>query len=888
MCFDIILVMDNYEQKIDECLNEFGSNKNGLTQDEAVERLSKNGKNELPQKKKTPNIVKFLKQFCDIMIIILLVAAVVSITMAVIQKTYSEMVDGFIILAIVFVNALIGYLQEIKAEKEMQALVKMSEPQSKVKRNGEIVKINSSDIVVGDIVILEAGDIVPADVRLIFSSSLKVDESSLTGESLLVEKDALKLCKAKTPLADRKNMAYKGSVVGLGRAEGLVVATGKDTELGKIATMLTESKKDITPLQKNIKSVGKVITIIVLVIAVITFLLEVIAKPNGSIITAFLTAVAISVAAIPESMPAVITIIMSMGVNRLSKQKAIVKRLHAVETLGSTEIICSDKTGTLTQNVMTVRKVFYNNELKTAEKFEDEMFVTLLKTMALCNDSEFSHDKYVGDPTETALTEYAQKCGLNKKQLEIENVRVDEIPFDSNRKLMTVINKQNGIFTAYTKGAPDIILKHCTKVLVNGVEVELNNELKNNIISANETMANSALRVLGCAIQNKVTLGEVKEENMTFVGLVGMMDPPREEVKDAVEKCKNAHMTPIMITGDHKDTAFAIAKEIGICSNKKQVMLGAELDELSDEEYKKIIYDIKVYARVSPENKVRIVKTYKSLGKVVAMTGDGVNDAPSLKNADIGVGMGITGTDVTKEVADMIVTDDNFATIVMAVKEGRRIYSNIIKTITFLFGANTAEILSLFLATILFPNLTFLMPVQILFVNLLTDTLPAIALGLEPPEGDLMTKSPRRANKSIFSGGVGLEIIFIGIVQTIAVLVAFYIGTVISSDPLIPSSMAFLTINVIQMAYLISMRTNTSFFKTNPFSNKWIWYSVLFSFGTLAIIEFTPVRNLLKVTNIGLVNWLIVFGIGLVVFALSEIIKLFIRKKGNKKLVKKQ
>lgn len=880
--------MTHYNEKIENCIENFKSSKNGLTLTEANYRLGKNGKNELPQKKPTPNIVKFLRQFCDIMIIILFVASAISITMAIVQKTYSEMIDGFIILGIVFANALIGFLQEKKSENELKALQKMSEPEAKVRRDGEVKKILSNEIVVGDIVILEAGDIVPADLRLISSSNLKIDESSLTGESVSVEKDANIICKDKTPLAERFNMAYKGTVITLGRAEGIVVATGKDTELGKIALMLNQTQKETTPLQKNIKHIGKIITIVVLIIAVITFILEIATKPDGSVITAFLTAVALAVAAIPESLPAVITIIMSMGIMGLSKQKAIVKHMYAVETLGSTEIICSDKTGTLTQNVMQVKQIFYNNQSKEALKYDDEGFITLIKTMCLCNDSQKSGEKYIGDPTETALTEYAEKCGLTKKQLDLENVRVDEIPFDSNRKLMTTINKQNGIFTAHTKGAVDVILKLCSYVLINGEKLPINNDLNDKILKANEEMADKALRVLGCAIKTDVTLGEVSESDLTFVGLVGMIDPPRKEAKLAVEKCKLAHMTPIMITGDHKDTAYAIAKEIGICTSKKQVMLGTQLDALSDEEYKKIIYDIKVYARVSPENKVRIVNTYKSLGKVVAMTGDGVNDAPSLKSADIGVGMGITGTDVTKEVADMIVTDDNFSTIIVAVSEGRRIYTNIIKTITFLFSANVGEVLSLFLATLLFPKLTFLLPVQILFVNLLTDSLPAIALGLEPPEDDLMLLPPRKTNQSIFANFVGVKIVVMGLVQTLAVLLAFFIGTKVDTDPLVATSMAFLSLNLVQLAYLISMRTNKSFFRTNPFSNKWIWYSIAFTAIILTIIELTSIGSIIGITSIGITNWLIIIGLSLFVFICSELIKIITKTPKNRQKTTKK
>ena len=876
--------MKAYTKKIEETLKEVNSSTSGLTTEEAQKRLEQNGPNLLPQKKPTPLIVKFLQQFCDIMIIILFIAAAISITIAIVENQPSEMVDGFIILAIVLINALLGFIQEVKAEKEMKALLAMSEPEAKVKRNGEIIKIHSSEIVVGDIVVLEAGDIVPADLRLVEAVNIKCDESSLTGESLAVDKKSDIELDEKTPLGDRKNMAYKGSVVTIGRGEGVVVGAGKDTELGKIATMLNETEKSDTPLQKNIKLVGKIITVIVLVVAAITFGLELIFKPDGSIIEAFLTAVAISVAAIPESMPAVITIIMSMGVAKLSKKKAIVKRLHAVETLGSTQIICSDKTGTLTQNVMTVREVYFNNNLREAQNYEGEEFLNFVKAMALCNDSTKGPKGYIGDPTETALTEFAEKCGYAKKELEEQNVRVGEIPFDSVRKLMTTVNNANGKLTQYTKGAPDLILNCCKKALIDGKVVDLTEEVKENIMTANKQMGAKALRVLGCAYKeldyssDAVETDSIKEEDLIFVGLVGMMDPPRKEVFEAVEKCKKAHMVPVMITGDHRDTAFAVAKEIGICDDETQVMSGAELDKLSDEEYKKVIEHVRVYARVSPENKVRIVKTFKELNRVVAMTGDGVNDAPSLKTADIGVGMGITGTDVTKEVADMIVTDDNFATIVVAVEEGRRIYSNIIKTIGFLFAANLAEIMSLFIATLVFPQLTFLLPVQILFVNLITDSFPAIALGFEPPERDLMNKHPRKSNSTVFSNGVGLQIVFMGICQTIAVLSSFAIGYFTTGDDVVATTMAFYTLNLVQLVYLMSMRVNGSVFKSNPFNNKWIWFALGFGLVVLALVAFTPVAGVLSLATISFVDWLIVIGLSLMVFLLSELVKWFLRK----------
>ncbi len=879
--------MEYFTKTIEQTLEQTNSKQEGITNEDAKKLLQLYGENKIPAKKQKSKILRFFAQFCDVMIIILLISAIISIVVAIVNKTYSEMVDGFIILAIVLINAIIGFVQELKAEREMKALLSISEPMVKVRRNNIVEKIHISEIVIGDIIVLETGDIVPADLRLIESINLKCDESSLTGESVAVEKNSEILCKETTALAERQNMAYRGSVVTFGRGEGVVVKTGKDTEIGKIATMLNTTEKSETPLQKNIKQVGKIITIIVLIIASITFCLEVLFKPDGNVLDAFLTAVAISVAAIPESLPAVITIIMSMGVARLSKKKAIVKRLHAVETLGSTQIICSDKTGTLTQNAMAVTQLFYNGQLQTDEQNCDEL-KTLLNAMVLCNDCIEGEKGYMGDPTEIALVQFAKKCGTDKKETDKTHKRVGEIPFDSIRKLMTTVNANGKKVIAYTKGAPDVILKKCDRVLIEGEVVALTRTMLNKIEQANKEMGNNALRVLGFAVKEidskkeVYSSSEIDENNLIFVGLAGMIDPPRIEVKDAVEKCKKAKMIPIMITGDHKNTAFAIAKQIGICESENQVLLGSELDKLSDDEYKKIIYNIKVYARVSPENKVRIVKTFKQLGNVVAMTGDGVNDAPSLKTADIGVGMGITGTDVTKEVADIIVTDDNFATIIIAVEEGRRIYTNIKKTITFLFSANMAEILSLFFATIFFPNLTFLLPVQILFVNMITDSLPAIALGLEPPEKNLMTNAPRKSNKTIFSNGSAIQIISMGVLQTVVILLAFALGYKVYGSQVVATSMAFYTLNLCQFTYLISMRVNSSVFKNNIFANKWIWFAIGFGVVIVLLLALTPLGTVLGLINLSLIQWLVVLALSLCIFVLSEIVKLIIRKEFNK------
>lgn len=865
----------SYSSTIEENLKNFNSSIEGINSLEAKTRLEKNGQNTLGEAKKKSWILKFLAQFKDVMIIILLLAAAVSIGIAIVEKSTSELVDGIIILAIVLLNAIIGFVQEHKAETAMEALKKMTKPEAKVLRDGELLKLPSSELVVGDVVVLEAGDIVPADVRLLETALLKCDESSLTGESKAVNKEANLVLKDSTPLGDRNNMAFSGSTVVNGRALALVVATGRDTEIGKIAKMLEESKKEDTPLQKSIKQVGKVITIIVLVVAVITFIVEMIARPNEPL-EAFLTAVAIAVAAIPESLPAVITIIMSLGVARLAKRRAIVKRLHAVETLGSCEVICSDKTGTLTQNIMTVTALYYDGNQELSPEPSDRIEYKLCnEIMTLCNDSKKNKNKFVGDPTETALCDYALKNGFNKTKEEKLFPRVFEIPFDSVRKMQTTVHKKESDLYQYTKGAPEMLLNRCTQIMVGGKVCELTTERKNQILSANRKMGGNALRVLALAYK-KLRSSNPKtatEEDLIFVGLVGMIDPPRPEVKDAVQKCLKAGIRPIMITGDHKHTAFAIAKEIGIAKKESEVLTGAEIDSLNDEEFLKVLPKINVFARVSPENKVRIVNGLKSQGKIVAMTGDGVNDAPSIKSANIGVGMGITGTDVTKEVADIIVTDDNFATIVVAVEEGRKIYANITKTIQFLFSANLAEIISIFVATIAFPSFIFLSPVQILFVNLITDSFPAIALGLEPAEADIMKEKPRKNGTSVFGGGMGYMMAASGIIQAELILIGYTLGILFFTAD-VAMSMAFYSLNLVQFFYFVSMRVKRTAFKSSIFKNKWAVIAIVFALSILAIIAFTPLHTFIGLTSLNLTQWLIVIGLSALIFPLNEIFKI--------------
>lgn len=866
-----------HAKTVSECIIETKSNDKGLEVEFANDRLIENGKNALPHVKGKSFLYKFFLQFKNMMIFILLVCAGISFLV-------SEVIDGIIILIIVVINAVIGFVQENNAEKALLSLKKMSEPYVKVLRGGKPLKIKSEDIVVGDIILLEAGDKVSADLRIIESAMLKIDEASLTGESEAVIKNCDLILNEKTPLADRVNMAYSGSLVAYGRGVGLVVATGEKTEIGRIAKMISEDKEDETPLQKSLKTVGKVITIIVLFLAVVIFLLEIFRAQNISITDAFLTSIAIAVAAIPESLPAVVTIIMAIGVSNLAKEKAIVKKLHAIETLGACEIICSDKTGTITKNVMTVKKVSYNtNTFSDIECDKDSIeFQTLIKIIALCNDSKKSENKYVGDPTETALSDFALGYGFDKLTMESPYKRIYELPFDSKRKLMSTVNVFEKESFLFCKGGIDEILAKCSYIFDKGNKRKLTKKDIKKILSINQNMTDDSLRVLGCAFKEVNNKRFYTERNLTFVGMVGMIDPPRDEVFDAVAKCKKAGIRPVMITGDHSHTALAIARQVGIASKESEVLTGTDIDSLTDEQFLNKIKHINVFARVSPENKVRIVEGFKKLGKIVAMTGDGVNDAPSLKKANIGVGMGITGTDVTKEVADIIITDDSFATIIVAVSEGRKIYKNIQKTINFLFATNFCEVFSLLIASIVFPSLTFLLPIQIIFINLFTDSLPAIALGRESVEKGIMEKPPRKAGQNMFQGGVGISIVVQGMIQTLLVLSAFIIGNQIGGNS-VATSMGFFTLNLIQIFFIMSARFSNSIFKNNPFKNKWMIAAICSSLLFLTLTAFTPLGYVLGLVSLSFNSWLIVIGLAFLIIPFNEIYKLILKRILSKK-----
>lgn len=871
-----------HDKSTEETLQALNARREGLTSAEAEQRLSEYGKNALKEAKKKSLARKFFEQFKDVMIIVLIVAAVVSAVIAIVQGEYTELIDAGVIMVIVIINAIIGVVQENKAESAMEALKNMNKAFSKVLRDGDWKHLASEEIVPGDIVKLEAGDIVPADMRLLNAASLKIEEAALTGESVPSEKDADKTVAADAPLGDRADMAYSSGVVSYGRGTGVVTATGMNTEVGKIATMLTDSSQQTSPLQKQLGKTAKILSILVLAIAAVIFVVSAVREPDN-IIEGFMTAVAIAVAAIPEGLPAVVTIVLAIGVQKMSKRNAIVKNLPSVETLGCCEVICSDKTGTLTLNQMTVKGYYLPScGFKTAEdeKDADGDFGVFLRGIALCNDTAKTADGLAGDPTETALVAYAEACGVDFKILTAEYPRVDEKPFDSVRKLMTTVNEHDGVRTAYVKGAPDMLTGRCTRILVDGTEREITDKDVEAIKAANAHMAKKALRVLGVAIKHEDLSADTVEENVTFVGLVGMIDPPRAEVKEAVRVCRQAGMRPVMITGDHIDTASAIAKEIGILCDGDKVILGADLDKMSDEEFLATIEQYSVFARVSPENKVRIVTTYQQKGKVVAMTGDGVNDAPSIKRADIGIGMGITGTDVSKGASDLVLADDNFATIIGAVEEGRKIFSNIKKGIQFLLSANIAEVLCLFIATV-FLDVSFLTPIMILWINLVTDSFPALSLGMEAAEKDIMNYPPRKSNSSLFAGRTGVDILIQGAMQTALVMTAFCIGCYVIPGGLAERhneamTMAFVSLCLIQLFHSYSMRSaRNSILNKRLFSNRYLNISFIIGVAlTVLVVVVPPFRTVFDTAAINGMEWGISIAVAFAIIPLVELQKL--------------
>lgn len=884
--------MKYYLEPADTVCREMDSNPEGLSAEQAQKRLEQNGKNKLVEPKKDSIFKKFVSQLMDPMIIILLGAAVVSgITAAYANESFA---DVFIILFVVIVNAVLGVVQESKAEKAIDALKEMTSATSKVVRDGTLQHIKSEEIVIGDIILLEAGDAIPADARLLESMSLKAEEAALTGESVPSEKiaEAIGLAEGQKdiPLGDRKNMVYMGSTVVYGRGKAIVTSTGMQTEMGKIATALTLAEKEQTPLQVKLGQLSKLLTYLVLGICVFIFAFGLL--KNGEftvpvIIDSFMVAVSLAVAAIPEGLAAVVTIVLSIGVTKMSKRNAVIRKLTAVETLGCTQIICSDKTGTLTQNKMTVVQCSCAG---------DETL--LIKAMALCNDAELDENcEAVGEPTECALVNYAYQAGMHKEQLKAKYPRIGEAPFDSMRKLMSTVHEHNGKIVQFTKGAPDEILRICNSYEQNGEVLPLDEAKKKEILADMMHMADEALRVLGVAYKNyeekpEDYAAETLEQGMTFIGLSGMIDPVRPEVKAAVEECKHAGIRVIMITGDHKNTAIAIAKELGIIENETQVITGLELNEISDEDFAEQVKEYSVYARVQPEHKVRIVNAWKALGNVTAMTGDGVNDAASIKSADIGIGMGITGTDVTKNVADMVLADDNFATIVSAVEEGRKIYDNIKKCIQFLLASNLSEVLSIFFATLL--GFTILEPVHILWINLVTDCFPALALGMEASEKNIMLKAPRPSKEGIFAGGVGFDIAYQGLLVTILTMAAYFIGHYIeagvweitnSADGM---TMAFITMSMAEIFHAFNMRSQRdSIFHMN--GHNWYLYGAMgvSLLLTLAVIYIPTLASLFSFEHISITEYFIALGLALLIIPAVELTKAIQRKYMKKHSISK-
>ncbi len=891
--------MKEYLKPSVEVLEETRSSENGISAEEAARRLEQDGKNKLIEAKGESIVHKFLKQLAEPMTVILLVAAIVSGILSLVEHSFPS--DVIIIMAVVVINSVLGVLQESKAEKAIAALQEIAAATSKVIRNGKILAVRSEELVVGDVIVLEAGDSVPADVRLIECAGMKIEEAALTGESVPVTKtaDVLTSENGEIPLGDRKNMAFMGSTVVYGRGKAVVVATGMNTEMGKIADALQNTQEGKTPLQQKLAQLSKVLTYLVIGICVVIFAINLIRAAVGSeglngrtVLDTFMIAISLAVAAIPEGLATVVTIVLSIGVTNMSKRNAIIRKLTAVETLGCTQIICSDKTGTLTQNKMTVVETYGNDEN------------LLANVMSLCSDAEYDVDKNeaVGEPTECALVNFAAKCGLDKNSQKLLLPRSGELPFDSMRKMMTTVHASpEGGFVQFTKGAPDEILKRCTSYLSADGEMPLTDEIRADILAANKSMADKALRILAGAIKTLTELptewdSESVENNLCFVGLVGMIDPVRPEVKPAIDECRRAGIRPIMITGDHKDTAVAIALQLGIISSADEAITGADLDKMDEEQFLQNVERFSVYARVQPEHKTRIVNAWKQKGYITAMTGDGVNDAPSIKNADIGVGMGITGTDVTKNVADMILADDNFATIVSASAEGRRIYDNIRKAIQFLLASNLSEVLSIFVATL--ASFTIFKPVHLLWINLITDCLPALSLGMEKPENNIMNRKPRNSKDGIFADGMGFAVCYQGVLITAITIASYFIGrdylsglhhaeaiaAGIYDAETLGQTMAFLTLSMAEIFHSFNMRSLHGSIFTIKNQNKWLWGAgVLSLLLTTAVIEIPFLANAFSLVNLDFVEYSIAMALAVSVIPIVELLKAVYRFATSKK-----
>ena len=897
-----------YTLSTDEVLKNLEVDENGLSTAQAQERLQKYGPNKLKEGEKPTWLQRFLAQLKDPMLIILMIAALVSAATTVIDfmqlpepRDAGHLVEGLvevgIIVVVVLLNAILGVIQESKAEAAIEALQTMTAATCKVIRDGKQMVLHSDELVPGDIVVLEAGDAVPADGRIIECASLKIEEAALTGESVPVNKliDALNMqdTSSEVPLGDRKNMCYMGSTVVYGRGKAVITETGMDTEMGKIAGALAAAGDEETPLQKKLDKLGKTLSFLVLGICVFIFAFNLLMKQDYSlngILSTFMVAVSLAVAAIPEGLATVVTVVLSIGVTKMSKRNAVIRRLTAVETLGCTQVICSDKTGTLTQNKMTV-----------VEHLGDTQLVAT--AMALCSDANLNEDNQAeGEPTECALVNFAYSVGLHKAEMEKATPRVDEAPFDSGRKMMSTVHDLGGKFVQYTKGGPDVVLARCTTYWEDGAAKPMTEEKRAEIMAANKAMADKALRVLAVAKrdwENKPAdnTPEFLEQELCFVGLTGMIDPVRPEVKAAIEECRAAGIRPVMITGDHKDTAVAIAKELGIITDASEAITGAELDAISDEDICEFVKKFGVYARVQPEHKTRIVTAWKANGAITAMTGDGVNDAPSIKSADIGVGMGITGTDVTKNVADMVLADDNFATIVSAVGEGRRIYDNIRKAIQFLLASNMSEVLGVFGATLM--GFVLLNPVHLLFINLVTDCFPALALGMEEAEPDTMNRPPRNSKDGIFSGGLGVDVVYQGVLVTIITIAAYLIGAYKEFAPVVVGgswftyltqvgesghgmTMAFLAMSMCEIFHSFNLRSQRKSVFSLGSHNKILWAAMLGSLVlTTLVLEVPFLANAFGFTPVGLVEYILAIVLALIVIPVVEIVKLIQRKAGK-------
>ena len=876
--------MKYYLEDNEKVLKELNTDSNGLSKKEAEERITYYGPNKLEEGKKEGIFKKILKSILDPMIIMLLVAAGISGVTAFIQN--DSFTDVFIILFVVIINTILGIVQENKAEQAIESLKEMTASTAKVMRDGKIQVLKSEELVPGDIVILEAGDAVLADCRILESYSMKVEEAAITGESVPVNKiiDILELKENQKdiPLGDRRNMLYSGSTISYGRGKAVVVDTGMKTEIGKIAEELNKAEDEQTPLQKKMAELSKVLTKIVVGISVFVFIFGLIRHGDFSgkiILDTFLTAIALAVAAIPEGLPAVVTIILSIGVTSMAKRNALIRKLTAVEALGCTQVICSDKTGTLTQNKMTVVDEITDNK---------ELLAT---AMALCNDSKIGKDdeKAVGEPTENALVEYAKKLGLLKSEIEEISPRVGEVPFDSMRKMMSTIHLKDNEYIQYTKGACEILLTRCNRYLKNGKVEELTDKIKKEIMSKNKAFADKAYRVLGAAYTTYKEKPEILESNnlekeLIFIGFVGMIDPCRVEVYDAIKECEKAGIRPIMITGDHKDTAVAIAKDLKIIKDASEAITGEEIEDLTDEELTKVVKKCSVYARVQPEHKTRIVKVLKAQNLITAMTGDGVNDAPSIKTADVGISMGITGTDVTKGVSDVVLADDNFATIVNAVEEGRKIYDNVRKVLQFQLSTNMAEVIAVFASSVL--GITLLTPAHLLWINMVTDSMPGLALGMEKAEGDVMKRKPRNAEDSVFSDGAGRDMIIQGLLMGILVVLSYFIGEYMEtgiwkiSNSGQGMSMAFITMNFIEMFHAVCMRSQRNSIFTMKTMNWWLLGAFIFT--TVVTIGITTIPFFVKLfgfTNISVLEFIIGFGIAFAIVPSIEITKLIQKKK---------